>query len=296
MVYCNPNIMRYVINNMLSQKFHASKYDNPLSLISNYFVPTLLQKYGPVVKKDPTKLKNLFSQSWGRIYQLFCQQSKVNPLTGKKECTSGLSALYYKAHKEGATHRDAAVFSDKDKSDGGSGEATFDKYGTSHNVDEIVQTVADYITLNKQTNYPEGLISQINKITHVAVKLINNIATDVHNPKFHDHLVDLLTIMLGRLGIKEKNEICSSQFILDVKRKIISSKNNMESKKITTIIDTLLTKIFANQSLNYEKYSAVQRIQIRTAFIHIIVFNINRVICHHVVPQQLKMLAQLKPE
>ena len=58
--YCNPNIMRYVIQNMLSNKFHASKHDSPLSLLANYFVPTLLQKYAPEIKTDPAKLKNIF--------------------------------------------------------------------------------------------------------------------------------------------------------------------------------------------------------------------------------------------
>ena len=52
--------MRYVIQNMLSNKFHASKHDSPLSLLANYFVPTLLQKYAPEIKTDPAKLKNIF--------------------------------------------------------------------------------------------------------------------------------------------------------------------------------------------------------------------------------------------
>lgn len=88
--------MRYVIQNMLSNKFHASKHDSPLSLLANYFVPTLLQKYAPDIKTDPAKLKNIFMQSYSRIYQIFSQQPKVNPATGEKKATGGLMIVHIK--------------------------------------------------------------------------------------------------------------------------------------------------------------------------------------------------------
>ena len=89
--YCDPNIMKYVIQNMLSNKFHASKHDSPLQLLANYFVPTLLKKYGPEIKNNSSKLRNIFMQSYSRIYQLFSQQPRIDPATGEKKATGGLN-------------------------------------------------------------------------------------------------------------------------------------------------------------------------------------------------------------
>lgn len=288
--YCNPNVMKYVIMNMLNNKFHAAKYDTPLALMGNYFVPTLLEKYGQVAKTDPLKLKTLFSQAYTRIFQLFYQQPKINPISGKKEGTSGLAALYYKAHKEGAATKDSSVHPDSE-----TGEVGYDQYGTSHVVDEIVNSVTDYIVLNKQTAYPDGFISQMNRLTHVSNKVIGQLAVDIHSPEYHDYIMDLLTLMLGRLNVKSKDDICSTQFLLDLKKKIISSKNNADSKKISQIIDVLLDKLFKKHNLNFLKYSTVQRIQIRTVLIHIIVYNLKKVICHHQATQQITLLSKLKP-
>lgn len=287
--FCNPATMKYVIQNMLSNKFLTSKYDSPLQLISNYFVPTILQSYGEKVKtEDPNELKRLFSQAYSRVYQIFWQQPKINPETGKKEATGGLSALYYRAHNEGASSRDVRVYADED------GETTFDQYGSSHAINEIVNTVTDYIVLNKQYTYPEGFIKQLNRLTHVANKVINNLAIDIHSSEYYDLIRDILILILGRLNVIQKTDICSTQFILDIKKKIISSKNNSDSKKIASLIDTLLIKLFNKRNLKLERYSIVQRIQIRTVIIHIIIFNLKKVICHQHATQQLSFLSKLK--
>ena len=288
--YCNPNIMRYVITNMLNNKFHAAKYDTPLALLANYFIPTLLLKYSSKVKESPQNLKILFSQSYARIFQLFYQQPKINPLTGKKEATSGLSALYYKAHNEGSLSKNTTVLADKE-----TGETSFDQYSSAHIIDEIVNSTVDYIILNKQTTYPDGFVNQMNRLTHVSSKVINQLAVDIHSPKYHDYLVDLLPLILSRLNVKTKNDICSPQLLLDLKKKVISSKNNADSKKIVSIIDILLDKLFKDRDLLFNRYSTVQRIQIRTVLIHIIIFNLKKVVCHQQATQQINFLNSLKP-
>ena len=285
--YCNPAVMKYVVQNMLSNKFHAAKYDSPLQLLANYFVPTLLKKYGPEIKTDLSKLKNIFMQSYSRIYQIFSQQPKINPQTGEKKATGGLATLYYKAHNEGAASRSLTAKPNEDN------ETTFDQYGSTHHVDEIVTSVTDYIVLNKQESYPEGFVKQLNRLTHVSNKVINNLAVDIHNPDYHDQIQDLLTMILSRLNVREKADICSTQFILDIKKKIISSKNNADSQKIVKIIDGMLTKLFKGRNLSFERYSVVQRIQIRTVLVHIFVFNLKKVICHQQAAQQFNFLAKL---
>jgi len=133
-------------------------------------------------------------------------------------------------------------------------------------------------------------------LTHVATKVINNLALDIHDPEFHDLIQDILSLILGRLNVKEKSDICSTQFILDIKKKVISSKNNADTQKIAKVVDELLTKLFKKRGLKFEKYSVVQRIQIRTTLIHIIVFNLKKVVCHQQASQQLNFLSKLKSE
>lgn len=273
---------------MLSNKFHAAKYDSPLQLIANHFVPSILRKYSDGIKTDLSKLKILFMQSYSRIYQIFSQQPKIDATSGAKKATGGLSALYYKAHAEGATVRDVKVKADEE------GETTFDQFGSAHNVDEIVNSVTDFIVLNKQDSYPEGFISQLNRLTHVSNKVIAHLAVDIHAPQFHDLIQDVLILMLSRLNVREKTDICSTQFILDIKKKIISSKNNADSRKIVSLIDTFLNKLFKQRNLSFNRYSVVQRIQIRTVLIHILVFNLKKVVCHQQASHQLNFLSKLR--
>ena len=76
--YCNPDIMRYVINHLVSKKFLVAKYDSPLSLIKDYFVPTILTKYSEKVKRDYIYTKYVFSQCWQRIRQLFVSSTRYD--------------------------------------------------------------------------------------------------------------------------------------------------------------------------------------------------------------------------
>ena len=135
----------------------------------------------------------------------------------------------------------------------------------------------------------------MNRLTHVSSKVINQLAVDIHSPKYHDYLVDLLTLILSRVNVKTKNDICSAQFVLDLKKKVISSKNNADSKKIVSIIDILLDKLFKDRDLLFNRYSTVQRIQIRTVLIHIIIFNLKKVVCQKKATQQVNFLNSLKP-
>lgn len=281
--YCNPAVMRHVISNMVSNKYHVSKHDSPINLLANLFVPTIIAKYGPEIKNNDDKIKNLFMQSYARIYQLFRQQPKVNPVTGKKEATSGIAALYYRAHSEGALVKDTVIKSDNEE------DPTFEKFGSTHQIDEIVTSVSDFITLNSSPNYPEQFVSQINRLTHVSSKVLVLMFKSIHKNKYYDYISDLLTLILGRIGIKEKSDICSAQFMIELKKKVISSKNNADAAKITKILDIMLVELFKEiGNYDFNKYSNVQKIQIRTALTHVLVYNLKRAVCHQQVTQQIK--------
>ena len=89
--------MKYVISNELTNRHVLSKYENPVSLLKDYFMPTLLKKYGPEVNRDIIKLKRLFEQSWARVRQIFVFNARTNIQTGKSEAQGGLLPIYMKA-------------------------------------------------------------------------------------------------------------------------------------------------------------------------------------------------------
>ena len=106
-----------------------------------------------------------------------------------------LSALYYKAHNEGSLSKNTTILADKE-----TGETSFDQYSSAHIIDEIVNSTVDYIILNKQTTYPDGFVNQMNRLTHVSSKVINQLAVDIHSPKYHDSGYPFVTSK--NLGIK----------------------------------------------------------------------------------------------
>ena len=276
--FCDVKTMTYVVTHMVSKKHAVSKYDSPMNLLANYFVPTLLKKYGPMIKRKPEDTKRLFMQSWSRIRQLFSQNPIRNQQTGKNEAQGGLAFLYYKAKNEGlAVVAPSIRKGDDDKAPG------FDDYGTTHIRDEIVQSTTDFITQNSNPTYSPVFISTVKKTTHVSSKLLDRLFKAMHSYKYHDYIYDILTLILSKLNIIDKEEICKPSFRIDIKQKIISSKNNREAKKIQEILDLFLIELFNNHLSDvkqFKDWSNVQQIQIRASLIYAIIQNLIKNICH----------------
>ncbi len=297
--YCDVRVMKYVITHMLSQKHKFAVYDSPLSLISNYFVPTLIKKYGPEVMKDEKKLKILFSQSWSRVRQMFANTpgGPINPKTKKRNYQKGIVPLYYEAHRGGYLVSNPYIHTDDDNP-----QAGIDQYATTHIRDEIAETTTDFITSNRKQIYPVAFISQINKETKVSTKILNKIFQAIHNHKFYDNIHELYITMLSKVNITDKLEVCKSSFMLNIKQKVISSKNNHEARRIQKILDIMLVDIIQNDigtiqrenrktkqiieiQPNFNKYSNVQKIQIRKAVILALIFLLKKNICYKQVSQ-----------
>ncbi len=275
--FCDVKTMNYVITHMVSRKHAVSKYDSPMNLLANYFVPTLLKKYGPMIKRKPEDTKRLFMQSWSRIRQLFSQNHKRNPKTGKNEAQGGLAFLYYKAKREGLAVVAPSVRKGEDDKAPGFGD-----YGTTHIRDEITQSTTDFITQNSNPTYPPIFVSTVNKTTHVSAKLLDKLFRVMHNYKYHDYIHDIITLTLSKLNVVDKEEICKPSFKLDVKRKIISSKNNVEARKIQQVLDLFLVELFTTyfENIDFKDYSNVNKIQIRASLIYAITHNLIRNVCH----------------
>lgn len=273
--WCDKKIMKYVVSTMMTNRHSISKYENPVTLLKNNLVPTLLSKYAPEIRLDPGKLKRLFEQSYARIFQLFIFNKKVNLKTGESEAQGGLLALYMKAHRDGLHISIPKTYSNED------GESpTFDQYTTTHYRDEIVQKTTDMIVMNSRPQYPQDLIKKINAKTNVSVKIIEKILLAIHEHENYEIIKDLIILFLSRTNVSTVNDICSGSFSQNLQRNVISSKNNSDVNKIQKLLDIMLDRIFKEKlELDFNKFSQVHKIKIRNVVIFGIEYNLFKINC-----------------
>jgi hypothetical protein len=273
--YCDKKIMNYVVTHMVNKKHNVSKYDSPLALLKDYFMPTILKKYQPEILHNPFRLKQLFMQSWCRIDQMFAFNPKINIESGEKENQGGLLPLYMKAKEQGLYVSPPTIM----KSDDGE-TAGFEQYSTVHKRDEIVSSTADYITMNIKPQYPPSFISDVNTNTKVSAKVIEKILDSLHNHNYYDLIQDIIIMILSRTNINDKNDICQNEFTTNVKKNIVSSKNNDDVKRIQQLLNLLANKVFENDlKLDYNKYSNAQKMQICNVVLFGIIFNLRKHNC-----------------
>ena len=281
--FCDKKIMKYVVTHMVTKKHAVSKYDAPINLLYDYHIPKLFKKYAPEIKRNPIKLKRLFEQMYSRINQHFMFNPRRNLVTGKNEAQGGLLPLYMKAQKEGMSVSTPNIGMGDD-------EAGFDEYSTVHIRDQITNDVTDYITMNPNPMYPDTLIKSFNRQFRIKEITIKSILQSMHSNRYQDIIHDLISIILSRTNVSDKIDVCKTTYRDVVKKTIISSKNNPDTRKIQKLCDILLTKIFDNNLKDtqgkpltkvYNKYSDVTKIQIRNVLIYGIVFNINKAVCRN---------------
>lgn len=272
--FCDKRVMKYVIANMLTNRHHTSKFENPVTLLKDHFVPTILEKYAPEVRNDIVKLKRLFEQTFARVVQIFAQNKRTNLQTGKPEAQGGLLPLYMKAREEGL------YMSVPNASPGEDGEAPgFEEFATTHNRDEIINKTTDFIIMN-QISYPASLISDINKKTNVSSKIIEQILMSLSSHSNFEIIQNLLVLILSRCRIASISDICKGEFSANIQKNVISSKNNDEVNKIQRLIDVLLEKVFREKlQIRFDNYSVVHKIKIRNVIIFALEHNLFRVNC-----------------
>lgn len=273
--YCDKRIMNYVVNHMVNKKHNVSKFDSPLALLKDYFVPTLMQKYRPEIAKDAFRLRQLFMQSWARIDQMFVFNPVIDVNTGEKRAQGGLLPMYMKAKEDGLYQSTPTVMKGESED-----EPDFDQYSTIHNRDNIVSSTVDYITMNSKVSYSKSFINEVNKTTKVSSKVIEQLLAALHNHKNYDIIHDLLTVILSRTKIVDKNDICNKDFINNVKRNIISSKNTEEIRKLQNLLNTLTSTLFNEiLNMNFNVYGKAQQMQIMNVVLYGLIYNLQRHNC-----------------
>jgi hypothetical protein len=274
--YCNPETMRYVISKLTKRRLFR-KYDSPLSLVIDYFVPSLLKKYGDRIKNDSNVTKRLIEQAWARLHQIFIQDKAPNLQTGKIDVRRGIAAEYMAARKQGLKISSAKGMSFDDDEEGAS---PLEQHTTSQ-YEETVSNVTNYIVMNYRPKYEEWVLDLIQKESKVNRKAIQIFINNLHSIKFNDYIREIVNILSTRLQVVDRN-ICGRNFLTDeVRRKIISSKNTPDISQLQKIIDLLIGDIFkhAIKHINYEDYTAPTRGKFRKVIIYIIAYNIQKYIC-----------------
>jgi len=264
---------------MVNKKHNVAKFDTPLALMKDYFVPTLMKKYRPEIAKDAFRLRQLFMQSWARIDQMFVFNPVIDIKTGEKRAQGGLLPMYMKAKEDGLFQSTPTIMKGDSEE-----EPNFDQYSTIHNRDSIVTSTVDFITMNSKASYPKSFVDEVNKNTKVSSKVIEQMLVALHNHKNYDLIHDALTVILSRTKVVDKNDICNKEFMNNVKRNIVSSKNTEEIRKLQKILNVLAAKIFSETlNINLDNYGKAQQMQIYNVVLYGLIHNLQKHNCQNLV-------------
>lgn len=273
--YCDPDTMKYVISK-LTRRSLLRKYDSPMSLITDYFIPTLIKKYGTMIKRDSTETKRLFDQAFNRMHQIFVRDKAPNLQTGKMEIRRGISADYMKAKRQGLkiTKAQSLSFDDDDQS-------PLEQHTTSQ-YEEIISNITNYIVMNFKPKYEPWIIDHIKRESKVNERAIRLFLDNLHSIKHNEYIREIVGLMATRLQVADVN-ICSKQFIIrSVKEKVISSKNTPDITQMQKIIDMLVEEMFKKIAphVNYGSYTSPTRGKFRKVIVYAIAYNIQRYMCY----------------
>ena len=276
--WCDKKIMKYVTSHMLTNRHLFAKYDSPLAMLRDYFSPTLLSKYGPEMLRDPQKnTRRIIEQAWGRINQQFIQNMRTDLQSGKRIAQSGILPMYMKAREQGLSISNPTV-----SGMGGEDEERpgFSEFTTTSNRDEIINSTTDFITMNSNPKYPPQVITFINTQTKVSTKVIETILQSLHNHRLHDTIHDIIGIILSKTNVSEESDICSADYLTNVQKNVIGSKNNPDAQKIQTLTNKLSEDIFQNVlKRDFKVFSSNQQIQLRKVIIHGLIYNLRKNTC-----------------
>jgi len=272
--FCDPNVMSYVVSNMMNNQYLPTKYNTPYEMIVNYFATTMAKKYMSYMVKDLNKSKLVLNQTHRRIEQVFKSNAAPDLQTGKTRYTSGLMPLYFKAKEEGYRISSNHSFND----DG----PTADEMFSGHNYESITDTTVHSIITNHTPKYDSTYHSFIKKESkNVKQSIVDIIMMSFYTPKFKDHLTDIVSLMLKRLEATESS-LCSNDFLPSVKKAIVSSKHNPEVTQIKGVADAMLTTIFATKMstpIDYDRWAKMSKAQFRRILIYSIAYNISKAAC-----------------
>lgn len=272
--YCDPKIMKYVVQYMTSKRHKVSNYNGPLELIKDYFVPALISKYGDKVKYNPSALQAIFEGAYTRLRQIFVFGNRKDVETGENVAQGGLLPLYKKAKENGWSIDTVKTYGDEDH------DPSHYDYMTNNSIDELIDNTANHITMSSNFNYADKFIENLRIETKIKPEVIEKILNSLHNHNYFDEIHDILSIIISMTGATSEQDICGRDFLSKVRSKIIKSKNNSSKTKLDRDTEQLLKYISDDIGQDLTKYSSVNKSQIKNRVIVLgLVYNLRYVAC-----------------
>lgn len=276
--YCNADTMRYVVAN-LSGKYYARKFDTPMTMIVQHFVPTLLSTYAAKMDEDSSFWsKRMFDQSFVRLEQLFIQNRAPDLKTGKTTARSGLAPAYYSAKDQ-----DLKISKPSTGSSGDDDRAMSSlDYYSSHEFEELIHSMVNFITMNVNPNYDKSFLEYVIKDTTVNSRAVDQILIGMHDIRYADNIRDILELTFKQLNLNQNHEVCSKNFLTEViRKKLISSKHSTNIVQLKKLVDILLERIFSDKIgyVAYSNYSNPRRGHLRKVVFYGFAYNMQKYIC-----------------
>lgn len=250
---CQEEIAQYLIQSVFRGSKIFKKYPNPFLAITQYFAPTLDNKYAAQIKKDPahpTKgLVVILMQAWGRMDQVFM----------------GLQKHYYEAYKAG--HK-AVIGASSDSK--GSEVDTLESSKIQSTVSKLQKNLVQRPPkLEKQdVDYLKQTYSVSNMFLDKSDEFLND-------DKAEDDLKNIYELLFTVIKVDETN-ICGLN-ILNTVTKITSAKgNNIQVTKLKKYIDNLLGQMYKGIMTSGSNSS---RLKLRKVLLLIILLRGKRAFC-----------------
>jgi len=251
---CQEEIAQYLIQNVFRKSHTFKKYPNPFVAITQYFAPTLDDKYFSYVSKDPAHptlgLVVILMQSYGRMFQVFM----------------GIKDHYYKAHNDG-------------------NKITVDTVNTNFGGKEVdgSNTTSSSNTAHK---LQKNLVFKNPKLSTIDIKYLKsdpyNISTKfiettekfLISDESDDDLTNVYELFFNIIKIDE-TKICGLNIINTVDKITGSKGNNIQIKKLKKYIDILLEQMYKG----IMKSGSSSRLKLRKVLLLIIILRAKKAFC-----------------
>jgi len=252
---CQEEIAQYLIQNVFRKSHTFKKYPNPFVAITQYFAPTLDEKYFSYVSKDPAHptlgLVVILMQSYGRMFQVFM----------------GIKDHYYKAHNDG-------------------NKITVNTVGTGYGGNEVdgSNTTSAANTVNKlQKNLvfknPKLSANDIKYLKsnpyNISTKFIETTEDYLMSNESEDDLTNIYELFFNILKIDE-TKICSLNILKTVDKITGAKGNNIQVQKFKKYIDIILEQMYKGIMKSGSNSS---RLKLRKVLILIIIIRAKKAFC-----------------
>ena len=262
--YCNPDIMAYVVQYMVGKQSLVYKYESPLALLLDHFVPTIYQKYKSYILKDVNHgLKRLFAQSWARLRQVFYSRPSISLSSGSKGYISGLAPLYYKAHEEGKSIKAVS---------GDTVEQTF----TADKVRGMADEVVNVLVFN-YPNYPDHFYNTVSQETLIKPSVLKQIAERLHDPQYTDIVKEITAALFRALEIEDKLDLCTKD-VYDKGKYVLTRSRSKTALDLQRLIDEKMNMLFHGTDI--VNLPANLKSQVRVAIFYFIMYHARKHYCY----------------